>query len=55
MRPGGAMSGLGTERTHLYGQQSNGPSEPYAGRGGEICPARAKVAPIVTTRGRRER
>jgi hypothetical protein len=55
MRLGGAMSGLGIERTHLYGQQPNGPSEPCAGRGGEICSARAKAAPVLTTRGRRER
>jgi hypothetical protein len=55
MRPSGAMSGLGTERTHLYGQQPNGPSEPCAGRGSEIRSARAKAAPVVMTRGRRVR
>jgi hypothetical protein len=55
MSPGGVISGLGTERTHLYGQQPNGTSEPCAGRCGEIRPARAKATPVVMTRGRRER
>jgi hypothetical protein len=50
---GGARSGLGTERTHLYGQHPNSPSEPYASRGGEIRSARSKAMPVVTIRGRR--